>query len=303
MLSALLWLALGLAPPETGIELEITARDLDPAAIERGVAARLGTPPDGWHIAAEPGLTSNAVHVRLSHVDGREIERDIELEQVEIEARSRELATALALLVEQSEAEPPPPEPPPPEPPPPEPPPPEPIPQPPPDRPRTTGWIGALGHVGLNARAPISPDYGAGLAGGVWLDELHLQPVAQVAWSHAAGGDLRVDAVRFGAGLLAGSALVDGRLWVGGGAIGHAMWAIARAQSEARGWVSVTQLVASVELRGAFWMIGARVGVDLVLPPLTAHGNTGSRRFDAARPAFGLLLGVRLPPRRPSSGR
>lgn len=281
-------LALALAEPE--LALEITARDLDAASVERGVTARLGSPPDGWQIVAEPGVTSNAVHLRLRHVDGREIERDIELEQVEVEARSRELASVLALLIEESAStvdqpvEPPSSV---------EPPKAEPAAPPPP---RTTGWLGVVGRSGFNAGRPAFADAGAALAGGVWLDRFHLQPVVGVGWSRASAEGLVLDTVRFGAGLLAGSDFARGRAWAGAGAIANAMWATARAELRASGWFSVTEILATIQYRGAWWTVGARVGVDVTLPPLTARGNARSRRWDAARSAFGVVLGVRIPP-------
>jgi hypothetical protein len=297
-LTAAAWL-LWAATAFDGIDVQVTARDLEADAIANGIDARLGEMVDGWVIAVQPGATSSDVHIRLRSPNGRVVERDVELDGTEVDSRNRELASMLALILEQAAAEPDippeePPEDPPPEDPPPEPP-PDPPPPPPPE-PLAVGWVAALGRVGLNPSSNVAPDPGVGLVGGAWIDRFHLQPVVQVAWGRTSRDNITIDGVRFGAGLLAGTDFGAGRWWAGGGAIGQAMWGSVRAEASATGWFSATELLGMLQVRGRWWMAGARVGVDLVLPPLRARGNRGIVRWAIARPAFGIMLGVRIPP-------
>jgi hypothetical protein len=278
-----------------GIDVRATARDIDAGAVATGVDARLGAAAEGWVVEVQPGATDTDVHLQMRTPDGRPLERDVELEGTDRDSRSRELASMLALLVEEASAAAPSPQEPPPEEPPPQEAPAPPATVPPAESlPRVTGWLALVGRVALNPGRPIAPDPGVGLAGGVWLDRLHLQPVAQVAWGRTPGSVV-LDGVRMGAGLLAGSQFGAGRWWAGGGVIAHAMWAQARAEERAHGWGSSTELLGVVQVRGRWWMVGARLGVDVVLPPLRAFGDDANTRWSAVRPSAGVLLGLRIP--------
>lgn len=277
-----------------GIDVEVTAHDLDAPAIESGVQTRLGQGADGWHVDVQPGLTDSGVHIEAKSEDGRIAERDVELESVDRVGRSRELASMITLLIEEANAEADPPEPDPP---------PDPDPPPPDPPPSVTGWIAAMGRVGLNPSSSVDADPGAGLAGGVWLDRVHLQPVVQVGWGKTSRDDVALDGIRFGGGLMAGATVADGRVWAGGGVVAHAIWARAAAQERATGWGSVTELSGLVQYRGRWWILGARVGVDLFGPALRAIGDSATVHWATLRPAAALLVGVRLPPAPKTSSR
>ena len=160
-----------------------------------------------------------------------------------------------------------------------------------------------MGRVGFNASSSPDADPGAGLAGGVWLDRWHLQPVVQVGWGRTSREGVTLDGVRFGGGLMAGAALVDGRLWAGGGVVAHAIWARAAAQERAAGWGSVTELSGLVQYRGRWWTVGARLGVDLFGPSLRAIGDDATLQWARLRPAAALLVGIRFPPTPKTSSR
>jgi hypothetical protein len=194
--------------------------------------------------------------------------------------RSRELAAALALIIDQHE------------------------PRPRPEQARTTkpqptrarrprGWIGVGPRIGLGPPAAIDPDVGASLTGGCWLVGEHIQPVVRGGWSASTDGDLRLDGIRIGAGLLAGSALVRGHAWLGAGAVGHAFWAQAEDQRADRRWVSSTELAAAFQVRGRRGLlVGLRTGVDLTLPPLRARGESTAIRWGVVRFFAELWVGL-----------
>jgi hypothetical protein len=267
-------------------DLRVTVADVDPEVVASGLSARLGAGADDWSITVQPGTLPGRVHLRLQPPSGDVVERDVELDGDDPQSRARQLASILALIIEQTQdragdststqgSSSPDPKPP----------------------LRAEGWIAAIGRTALNARRPLGADPGLGLAGGVWLDRLHIQPVAQLGWGRTTAPGLKLDGIRFGAGLLAGGVFDEGRFWAGAGAIAHAMWARARAERRVADWFSVTEVFGTLQYRGGWWTLGARLGIDVVLPPLSARSDTARTRWDAARPAASVLFGVRIPPR------
>src|SRR5262245_41748813 len=78
------------------------------------------------------------------------------------------------------------------------------------------GWVGAGGRNAFGPPSRVDPDFGGDLLGGAWILREHLMPIARIGWSRGGYDRLTVDALRFGGGLLAGAALLDERLWIGG---------------------------------------------------------------------------------------
>ncbi|MCA9652334.1 MAG: hypothetical protein KC501_20640 [Myxococcales bacterium] len=265
--------------------LRVHGDRVDRDAVLRGLELRVGSRWERWTIDVEE-ISETEVSLRLRDDAGRVHTRELTLAAETTEGRSRELASALALLVDQLEAT--------------EASAPEPIPEPapePPAAPRPSGWVGLGPRVALDPRAPVDVDAGASLAGGTWLVGEHLQPLAELAWARSTAGTLTVDALRMGGGLLGGMAAPAGRLWWGGGALVRAQWARARASGSAEGWWTSPAVVASLQLRLGPMVLGAMVGVDLLVRPLRARGDGDELRWGAVRPMAALHLGLRLPPR------
>ncbi|MCA9711422.1 MAG: hypothetical protein KDK70_36630 [Myxococcales bacterium] len=262
-------------------------------AVVRGLELRVGPRWRAWTIDVADG-TEDAVEVRLRAPSGTIHTRRLTLSTETTDARSRELASALALLIEQlrddeteAEAEPLPP-----------------TPEPAPPKPAPSGWVGVGPRAALNGRAPVDPDVGVSLAGGAWLLRDHLQPVAELSWSGWSRDTLRLDALRMGAGVLGGlTGGPEGRLWGGGGALVRAQWARAAAAAVATGWWASPALVGALQYRGRIVVAGAWVGVDLQLPPLRAHDEHSQIRWSIVRPMATLHVGIRLPPTRASGPR
>ena len=152
--------------------------------------------------------------------------------------------------------------------------------------------------MALNPGSPVDVDAGVSLAGGAWLAREHLVPVGELAWARSRAGDLTVDALRMGAGLLGGAAGKHGRAWAGGGALLRAQWAEARASASASGWWASPAVMGAIQYRGRILVVGAWLGADVLLPPLRARGDVQGLRWAMIRPMATLHVGLRLPPRR-----
>lgn len=266
-----------------------TAR-VDPHAVRQGLELRVGAGWQRWSIEVDDGHEPAQVDVLLRDAAGRVHTRSLTLEGETVDERSRALASSLALLVEQLAAgsEPdaaavPPREPPP---------------APRTSSPRPSGFV-AIGPRGaLDARSPVDADVGASLVGGAWLVRDHVVPLGELAWARGRAGELVVDALRLGAGVLGGAGAARGRLWGGGGAIVRAQWARAHASATATGWWASPAVVGALQYRGRILVVGGFVGADLLLPPLQARGDAHTLRWSMVRPMATLHLGLRLPPRR-----
>lgn len=276
----LLCLALALDPV-----VSFENADVDPVATTDGLRLRVGDALDDWTIRVRGTNVRAEVEVHLRAPDGTEQMRSVVLGATETRERSRELASALALIVEQhepaategnegtyprergEEKRPP----------------------------GVSGWMGVGPRVGLGPPSAPDPDLGVTLDGGLWLLRDHLQPVLQAGWSRSTAGDLNVDGVRFGAGVLVGGSLVDGRLWLGVGAIGRAFWARAEDRRTDQRWVSSTELVTAVQLRTRHrFLLGFRTGADLTLPPLAVTGQRETLKYGPLRWIAGISLGFWL---------
>jgi hypothetical protein len=266
--------------------LRVGTPKVDARAVEQGIELRVGERWRSWIIEVGDGTSPDEVDVRLHDARGRVHARSLTLEGETIDERSRALASSLALLVEQLDddapADPEPPT--------------SPLPgEPPPTR---HGFVAVGPRLALEARAPYHVDAGARVVGGAWLVRDHVVPVAELAWARSSAGELVVDAVRLGGGVLGGAAPRQGRLWAGAGALVRTQWAIARASRSAAGaWLSPA-VVGAVDYRGRVLVVGGWVGVDLLVPPLLARGDAHAIRWSVARPMIALHVGLRLPPQR-----
>lgn len=276
-----------LSAPASGVQITVDVETLDGPSIAQALEVRMGEAVQGWRFSVWGTEVVGAVVVEMEPPGEAAQRREIVLTGRTVEARSRELAAALTLLVEQHR--PPPPErddtPPP-------------RPAPTPSEPERFGYRGWLGAGARLALGPVSsPDIDAGvdLIGGSWLLREHLQPLVQVAWARSRDGSLRVDAMRFGAGLAAGGAPRHGVVWVGVGGIARAAAVRSRDRAAETVWVSSHELFAMAQLRPVGRLvIGLRTGVDLGLPPLSIQGQTGRIRYGIVRWMAGLSVAVGL---------
>jgi hypothetical protein len=277
----LLVLVLATAPAVTS-----TSERFDAAATAAALEVRLGRRADDWEITVADELEGDNAVVQLRSKRGDDVVRTFVVTGETTEDRSRELAAALALVIE--EFLPPEPALPPPEPPPkPQPPPPEP-------RKRPEGWLAVGGRVGLGQ--PIDLDAGPTLRGGALWGRRIVQPIVSVAWSRSRERGLTLDGIRFGAGLALGSDLPGTPLWLGGAVVPHALLAFARDTDRDRGWSSATEISALLQVRARWFYGGLRVGAEVTEPPLRAQGTDASLRWGHLRLVVGLELGLRLPP-------
>lgn len=268
------WLAFVLvaAPAVTS-----TSARFDAAATAEALEVRLGRRADHWRVEVADDVDGQRATVHLRSNKGEDTQRTIVVTADTTEERSRELAAALALVIEEYL----PPEP-------------KPTPKPPP-RKGPAGWLAVGARVGVGR--PVDVDGGASLRGGALWGRRIVQPIGSLAWSRSRERGLALDGIRFGAGVGAGADLPGTPLWLGGTVVPHAVWAIARHTARDRGWTSATEVSALLQVR-ARWFYGAlRVGAEFMAPPLSARGTGADLRWGPVRLVVGLEVGLRLPPR------
>ncbi|MDC0721023.1 hypothetical protein [Nannocystis bainbridge] len=269
-LAVVAWLALAAAP------LELQTDAVDPRLTEAGLRARVGDDLDAWTLRVRPGPTERELEVRLRGPDGATRTRRLILSGTTREDRSRELAASLTLLMDEASAPPrggKPATPPPPAP-----------------RAPTSGWLG------LGPRVEAGPklaEGGVDVMGGAWLLRDHLQPIASLGLGGAAPEDVSLFHLRFGGGLAAGASLLDRRIWLGGHVLAHALRSRLRERDHLRvDWMASTEIGATLQYRGRRLFLGARTGVDLVLPPRPVPGHGARIRRGPAQWVLGLVVGV-----------
>lgn len=275
MLLAVALTAAPAAPSGAGPGPVVTSASttVDAELVERGLRARVGEALDGWRVEIGEE-TGGAVTVTLTQPDGGRDERDMQLAGETAEDRSRELAAALAIVVDQYV---PPPETGPPEPPPPR---------------NRMFYVSAGPRIAVGS--PAHPDLGGNLAAGLWVLDEHLQPRIQGSYIASPTGRLLLHGVRFGAGLAAGGSVARHRLWLGALAMPQAQWAQARDRLVLDAWGFSLELSAVAQVRWDRVFLGARTGADLVLPPLTAKGAGVRVRWGTFRYMAALEVGVRF---------
>ncbi len=266
-----------------GAVVSATTATIDPAGTEVALRVRLGQRVDRWQIAVHDGDTPGVVRVELQQGPSQTISRTVQLRGTTIEDRSRELAVALALVIEQESpgvASPPRTDPPP--------------------RSRVesaapvapTGWLAVAGRVAMGR--PPDPDGGLGLRGGVTWGREFVQPLAVLGWTHAQRDGLRIDGVRFGVGVAAGAPFARGAFWAGGSVVPQFAWATARDRTRTSGASSTTEVAALLQARWPAWLLGLRLGAEVTAPPLRAIGERGRLRLGTLRFLVGLELGFRM---------
>jgi len=274
-------LVLAAAPAVTS-----TSDRFDAEATAAALELRLARRADDWRIAVADDVDGQHVVVQLHSGAGEDVQRTFFVTGETTEERSRELAAALALVIEQYL-------PPAPEPGPPPKPTPKPQPPPPPTRKPPQGWLAVGGRVGVGR--PANLDAGATLRGGVVWGRRIVQPIVSVAWSRSEKRGLTLDGIRFGAGVAFGAELPGTPLWLGGAVVPHAMWAIARHTESDREWTSATELAALLQVRARWFYGGLRVGAEITEPPLRARGTDVALRWGHVRLLVGLEIGLTLP--------
>lgn len=260
---------------------DVTSRSpsIDGEAVRSALEMRAGDEAQAWDLEIDDGTATGEVRVRLRRDDAH-IDRTFVLAGEDTDGRSRELAAALALVIEQhAEAHPahvtardrkPPSKGMPPQ-----------------------GWLTLGGRVA--AGAPADPDGGATLRGGVLWGRRHVQPIAQLATVHARANELRIDGVRAGVGVAGGAAL--GAWWVGGAAIPQLSWLRARDRRTVDDLGLVTEITALAQWRGRGALVGMRLGVDVATPPVRARGASDHLRLGIVRFVAGIEVGFTLPSR------
>jgi hypothetical protein len=258
---------------------------VDGGAVDAALAIRAADEATTWSIAIDDASRTE-VRVLLRHDSGREVHRTYALAGTTVEERSRELAAALALVLEQqrdastrtgakrspadrrSESVPP------------------------AQAVAPSGWIAAGAR--LAAGRPADVDGGATVRGGLWWGRRILQPMAQLASVHARRGGLRVDGVRVGVGLGAGAPWRQ--WWFGGAVLGQLTWTRARDRGADGRVGSSTEItgVAQWRARSGLFVAG-RVGLDVTAPPLRARGDAERLRFGPVRAVLGVEVGLQLP--------
>ncbi len=259
-----------------------TSTSIDGDAVRSALEVRAGDEGRRWDLEIADGTATGEVHVVLRRGDER-IERAFVVAAEDVDGRSRELAAALALVIEQHAAEnpaatsvrsePPLDRTPPPSPP--------------------QGWLAFGGRIGVGS--PADPDGGATLRGGVLWGRRILQPIAQLATVHARAGDLRLDGLRTGVGLALGGAA--GPFWLGGAAIPQVAWLRARDEVKDDDVGLVTEITALAQWRSRGALVGLRLGLDLATPPTRVRGTDDRLRLGLVRFVAGLEVGFTIGPR------
>lgn len=276
VLGALLVLAPG-APSR-----RFAAEGIDEVALESGVRVRVGVAIDDWDIEvrALPLRGNFEVELRPPGRDESEL-RVVNLVGETDEARSRELAAILALIIMESpdtaddtHAI-------------------EPEPNPEPSIvavPRAV--ISLEGHLGLNPARHLDPDLGPGIGVGAWVARQHLQPRLRARWSHSSGDHLRVDGLSIGAGLAGGVPL--GPWWIGVLALPTFKWTRGIDRKPRTALSGGGELTAVAQYRRPWLVVGLRTGVETTFRPVLVRGSHDVIRWGPVRWVVVLELGVGL---------
>ncbi len=276
----LLGLALLVAPPSVGAAEGTVAND----AAVGGLTTRVGAAADDWVIEVGPLNDGRAV-VTMTAPDGWVLDREVTLDAEDPEARARQLAASVAVVIENYEPREDPPDPPPP------------ADDPPPPTPR-----GPIGFVAAGAQLSTGPASRAGfaagatLAGGVWLLRDHVLPLAEVGWRRSSAGELTIDGANIDAGVVVGGPLFGGRVWLGGGAVAGALGGFARDSRSASAWSAHITAPAMLLVRLGPVFAELHAGPELTLPPLSFRGNANTVRWGHLRASMGLRIGLLLGP-------
>lgn len=257
-------------------DVRVRSDAVDARATQRALLVRAGESADAWRIEVDDGSTTGEVRATLRHRAGREVQRSFVLASTTTEERSRELAAALALVIEQQapiEAD---------------------------AKPPTLeaavrdpiGWLAVGARMAVGR--PPDVDGGATLRGGArWR---YVQVVGSWASVHARRETLAVDGVRVGGGAAFGGSV--GPWWIGGEVLPQLQWLFVRDRGRARGVTATTELAALAQLRTHGVWLGLRAGLELATPSVRLLGSEDALRFGRARFMLGVEIGLELPPQR-----
>ena len=263
------------APPTVDAAPQIVDAD----AAEAGIVVRAGDQASDWTIEVGTLADGRAV-VTLTAPDGWVTRREVTLDGEDPEARARQLASSVAVVIEnyQPRSDPDPA-----------------APELPPEQPTVpAGWLAVGGRIstGPVGRADVAP--GVTISGGTWLLRDHVVPFAAVGWRRTSDASLAVDGVAVRAGAAFGTALASEHLWIGAGVAAGALGGFARDSRNASGWAAHLVAPVLVQARAGVFFAQIDVGPELALPPLRFVGNTGSARWGHLRAAIGLHVGILL---------
>ncbi len=290
----LAWLALAPVgePSSTEGARQFDAPGLDPAAVERGLRARLGDEVERWQIEVRAGEVVGTFEVEWSAVDRRPEQRTIAVVGTTDEDRSRELAATLALILLESSANTEPEPEPDPTPGPVESEPVEPEPVEPKPKPVTVpvAVVGVEGHAGLGPLGDLDPSLGVGIGGGVWVVRDILQPRVRVGWARSQTDELVVDGINVGAGLAVGYPLR--RWWFGALVLPAFKWTRG---SEVKANTALSgggEVSAMVQYRRPRLVLGLRTGIETTFRPVRIRGSEDAIRWGPVRWMLALEIGV-----------
>ncbi len=270
-------------PNAAAFSVEGSSRWVDPAATERGVDVRIGAQAQGWSATVDDLDGSQPqVRVDVHGPNNAREQREFTLTGETEEARSRELAAMVSLLIEETEPTPqthtgssP-----------------EPIPPPTtskPERHRPIWWLGGGPRLELGSPQRVSPSGGIGARAGMWLYDYY-QPLFELEWMGSQQNS-SLHALTLGAGLAVGTWLPRARRWwVGGGAVPHLEVVVANGATRRTEAVLGADLVAIGQLRHRNFLFGLRTGIALNAPTVAVAGDGSVIVWNTARWMLGLTV-------------
>lgn len=278
MFGAILCLALLGVPPT--VEAPPAVVDVD--AAKEGIAARVGPRADGWTVVVGPSETGAAV-VTMTAPDGWVLDRQVTLDAADPQGRARQLAGAVAVVIDNYEprsvSTPDTPAP-------------ESEPVAPPSNPAGFIALGGQLSTGPATRSDIAA--GVSISGGTWLLHEHVMPMVDLGWRRAVAGSLTVDGLNIDGGVAFGAPVLRGHVWVGGGIIGGALGGFARDSQAGSAWSAHLAVPAIVQARIGPVFAQFHAGAEMTLPPLHFLGDRSSLRWGHLRATFGIRFGFLL---------
>lgn len=278
MFGALLCLVLIGVPPT--VEAQPDVVDVD--ATREGIAARVGPRADGWTIAVGAHGSGTAV-VTMTAPDGWVLDRQVTLDATDPQGRARQLAGAVAVVIDNYE--------------------PRSVPEAdtpapkaePSDVPtKPAGFLALGGQLSTGPAARSGLAAGVSVSGGTWLLREHIMPMLELGWRRSVAGSLTVDGLNIDGGVAFGAPIAGGHVWVGGGIIGGALGGFARDSQAASAWSAHLAVPAIVQARIGPVFAQFHAGAEMTLPPLHFSGDNSSLRWGHLRATFGIRLGFLL---------
>lgn len=259
--------------------------NIDGEAAVQGVHVRVGSLANDWTVrVVGTDADAETATVELAPPAGAQsFRRTVALHAGDAETRGRELASSVAVILEnyvEPEPEPAP----------------ESKPNPPPvERPTFDqhGYVALDGSVAFGPHAAPATSGGVGLRVGGWLASAHVHPRLHVGWVAARRSGLALDGVEIEAGAAFGGELLDAKLWLGAGPFADALGVRAKATGVAAAWAGRVHIPLIAVYRPHPWVcLGAEVGPTLQFPPLRFLSDDASLRWRTLRVRAVLAVGV-----------